>query len=121
MGHLGEVEVQRQVFALVPDGEHHVAALVLSALAELKRLPVDLDLWVLGPRHHLNLEVRVLDADFIVFIEADDGQRGVILGLDSVATLVNGHARLGEAGSLSVLAAGARDGGTGWVVLGGRG
>ena len=58
----------------------------------------------------------MLNSDFLVFVEADNGERGVILGLNSVAALICSQARLSEGRILSVLAAVAGDCGT-WRLL----
>ena len=74
LGNFGEIEVKRQVLTLVANREHHVSSLVASALAKLESLAVYLDLGVLSTRHHLNLQVGVLDTNLLVFIEANNGQ-----------------------------------------------
>lgn len=71
MGNLWEAEVDWKVEVFVLDSKRHIASLVGLALPECKVLAVNLDLWVLGTSHHLDLEVAMLKADFAVFIELD--------------------------------------------------
>ena len=94
LGHLGEVKVKGQVFALVSDGENHIATLIARTLAKFERLTVDFDLGVLGAGHHLNFEVRMLNSNLVILVETDDSKGGVVSGLDSIAALVDGEARL---------------------------
>lgn len=82
VGNLGEVEVEGQVLASVPDGEDHVSSFILGALSKLEGLTVDFDVRVLGASHHLDLEVAVRDAEFAVLVKLDDSERGIVLGLD---------------------------------------
>ena len=69
---LGEVEIKWQIFALIPDRKDHVSSLIAADLTKLKRLTIDLDLRVLRSRHHLNLQIWVLDADLLVLVKAND-------------------------------------------------
>jgi hypothetical protein len=52
-------------------------------------LLVDLDLWVLGASHHLDLQVSMLDSNLPVLIKLDDGQGCIVRRLDCELALVN--------------------------------
>ena len=75
-GDLREGEVQSKVLVLVGDSQGEVLALIAGAFAELKLLLADLDVWVAGSRHHLYLELLMLQ-----IAEGDNGQSGVVLRL----------------------------------------
>ena len=89
LGDLGEVEVQWEVVTLVPDRQGHVFPLIGGTGSKVEELAVDLDLRVLGPGHHLDLQVGVLDANLFVLIKFDDGQGGVVSRLDCELALVH--------------------------------
>lgn len=72
MGDLWEAEVDWKVEVFVLDSERHIASLVGLAFPECEVLAVDLDLWVLGTSHHLDLKVCMLKADLAVLIELDN-------------------------------------------------
>ena len=91
-----EVEVKWKVLASIPNGKDHVSSFVLRALSKLEGLAVNLNVWVLSSCHHLHFQVAMLDPELVIFIELDDCEGGIVLGLNVESTLAGsclGHAQ----------------------------
>ena len=89
MGNFLEAEVDGQVEIFVFDRQRHVAALIGLAFTKCKVLAVDLDLWVLSSGHHLDLKIRMFQANFAVLIKLDDCQWRVLLRAHFKSLLVS--------------------------------